>query len=279
MGQYIEVEDKVKLYVEDIGEGIPVVFIHGWPLNHKMFEYQFIQLPRQGYRCIGIDLRGFGKSDSPWEGYTYNRMADDIRAVIDELKLESAVLVGFSVGGAIAVRYMSRHASHGISKLILMGAAAPSFVQRDHFPFGAPEEQVEELLVAIHTDRPQMVTDFSKVFTATSGSDSFASWLHQHAVDASAQGTLRLLESLRDEDLRGDIASIRVPTAIFHGESDQICSIELAKLLHQGIAGSKLVIFEESGHGMLFDEPEKFSEELTGFLAGQQVPLDALTAN
>jgi pimeloyl-ACP methyl ester carboxylesterase len=85
-----------------------------------------------------------------------------------------------------------------------------------------------------------------------------------------------VLESLRDEDLRGDMASIRVPTAIFHGEKDDICSIELAKLQNQGIANSKLIVFEESGHGMLFDEPEKFSEELTGFLAGQQVPVNTL---
>ena len=276
MGQYIKVEDKVKLYVEDIGEGIPVVFIHGWPLDHRMFEYQFIQLPRQGYRCIGIDMRGFGKSDSPWEGYSYNRMADDIRAVIDELKLENAILAGFSLGGALAIRYMSRHAGHGISKLVLMGAAAPSFVQRNNFPFGAPEEQIENLLIAIHTDRPQMVTDFGKLFTAKSGSDSFTAWLHRQCVDASAHGTLRVLESLRDGDLHGDIASIRVPTAIFHGANDVICSFELAKLLNQGIPNSKLVVFEESGHGMLFDEPEKFSEELTGFMAGQQVPVKML---
>ncbi|SFL92974.1 Pimeloyl-ACP methyl ester carboxylesterase [Paenibacillus sp. 1_12] len=267
MGQYIQVEDKVKVYVEDIGEGTPVVFIHGWPLDYTMFEYQFMQLPRQGYRCIGIDLRGFGRSDSPWEGYSYNRLADDIRAVIDELKLDHAILAGFSLGGAVAIRYMSRHAGHGIAKLLLMGAAAPSFIQRDHFPFGAPEEQIEKLMIATLADRPQMVADFSKTFTDKGGSESFEEWLQMHGVNASAQGTLRALESLRDEDLRGDLANIQVPTAIFHGERDQICSFELAKLMNRGIANSRLVVFEESGHAMLFDEPDKFSEELTGFLA------------
>ncbi|MEK3719522.1 alpha/beta fold hydrolase [Paenibacillus sp. FSL H8-0034] len=267
MGQYIQVDDKVKIYVEDIGEGTPVLFIHGWPLDHTMFEYQFMQLPRQGYRCIGIDLRGFGRSDSPWEGYSYNQLADDIRVVIDELKLDNVVLAGFSLGGAVAIRYMSRHEGHGIAKLLLMGAAAPSFIQRSNFPFGAPEEQIEKLMLATLADRPQMVTDFSKIFTEKGGSASFEDWLHQHAVGASAQGTLRALESLRDEDLRGDLASIRVPTAIFHGEKDQICSFELAKLTNRGIANSRLIVFEESGHAMLFDEPDKFSEELTGFLA------------
>ncbi|WP_323131813.1 alpha/beta hydrolase [Paenibacillus xylanilyticus] len=109
MGQYVQVEDKVKIYIEDIGQGVPVIFLHGWPANHLMFEYQYTLLASHGYRCIGMDIRGFGKSDAPWESYSYDRMADDLRAVIDELQLENAALVGFSMGGAIASRYMSRH--------------------------------------------------------------------------------------------------------------------------------------------------------------------------
>ena len=98
MGIYIEVERGVKLYVEDVGSGRPVVLIHGWPLNRKMWEYQMNSLPQQGYRCILIDMRGFGRSDAPLHGYTYNRMADDIRVVVDELGVVGGTLVGFSMG-------------------------------------------------------------------------------------------------------------------------------------------------------------------------------------
>ena len=114
----------VNINVEDIGTGTPIVFIHGWALNHNMFEYQFTELPKHGYRCIGIDLRGFGDSDKPWDGYNYDTMTDDVRAVFDTLNLDNATLVGFSMGGAIAVHYMSRHQGFGISKLVLIGAAA-----------------------------------------------------------------------------------------------------------------------------------------------------------
>lgn len=69
---YVEVSPGVNVYVEDWGSGKPVFFIHGWPLSHRMFEYQFTQLPKQGYRCVGIDLRGFGKSDKPWGDYNYD---------------------------------------------------------------------------------------------------------------------------------------------------------------------------------------------------------------
>lgn len=106
MGHYVRVESGVKLYVEDLnlGGSKTIVFLHGWPLHHQQFEYQFDVLAAMGYRCIGIDWRGFGKSDKPIGGYNYNRLADDIRAVVDALQLDNFTLVGHSTGGAIAIR-------------------------------------------------------------------------------------------------------------------------------------------------------------------------------
>lgn len=89
-----------------------------------MFEYQFTELPNHGYRCIGIDLRGFGDSDKPWNEYNYDTMADDVKTVLDTLNIENATLVGFSMGGAISIRYMARHNGAHIQKLALLGAAA-----------------------------------------------------------------------------------------------------------------------------------------------------------
>ena len=83
MSHKIKAINGVNINVEEIGTGKPIVFIHGWPVNHNMFEYQFTELPKHGYRCIGIDLRGFGDSDKPWEGYNYDTMADDVKAVLN----------------------------------------------------------------------------------------------------------------------------------------------------------------------------------------------------
>lgn len=122
MGYFIEAEPSVNLYVEDINpqSGKAIVFLHGWPLSHLQFEYQFDDLSRKGYRCIGIDWRGFGRSDKPATGYNYNRLADDIRAVVEALQLNNFTLAGHSTGGAIALRYMSRYRGAGVSKLVLI---------------------------------------------------------------------------------------------------------------------------------------------------------------
>lgn len=267
MSHYVEVEPGVRIYAEDIGEGTPVIFLHGWPLNHKMFEYQFMELPRLGYRCIGIDLRGFGKSDAPWSGYNYCAMADDARAVIDRLGLSGATLVGFSLGGAVAVRYMARHAGHGIAKLLLVGAAVPSFVQREDFVVGTPPDKLDDMILQAYSDRPSLVMQFGKIFTAKKPSSGMGAWLHSLGFEASAVGTYKALESLRTEDLREDLPLVRVPTAIFHGVQDEVCPFELAEEMHGSVPGSTLHRFEESGHAILFDEPQLFSERLTAFLA------------
>lgn len=90
MGYYVNVEAGVKIFIEDVNpEGNKIIlFIHGWPLSHKQFEYQFNVLPAMGYRCIGIDWRGFGNSDKPFSGYHYDRLTDDIRAVVGALRLD-----------------------------------------------------------------------------------------------------------------------------------------------------------------------------------------------
>jgi non-heme chloroperoxidase len=268
MGYYITVEQNVNIFVEDIdpGYGKPILFLHGWPANHKMFEYQYNQLPKLGYRCIGVDYRGFGKSDRPWKGYSYNRLADDIRIVVDTLRLEDVTLAGHSMGGAIAIRYMARHAGHKVSKLALLAAAAPVFTQRPDYPYGITKEEVNKLIEGTYTDRPKMLDDFGNIFFARYLTESFKDWFHGLGIEASGHATAMCAISLRDEDLREDLSKINVPTGIFHGKQDKICPFVLAELMHAGIKGSELIPFKYSGHGLFYCELEKFNQELVRFI-------------
>ena len=111
----------MRVFVNDINPSgnKAIVFLHGWPANQHLFEYQYNKLPSLGYRCIGIDTRGFGYSDKPWNGYEYDRLADDILAVMRELKLRNVTLLGHSTAGAVAIRYMARHKGYGVAKLVL----------------------------------------------------------------------------------------------------------------------------------------------------------------
>jgi non-heme chloroperoxidase len=268
MGQYIAVEPDVEVYVEDVGQGKPIVFIHGWPVSHKMFEYQFTQLPQHGYRVVGVDLRGYGKSSKPWNRYSYDRFADDLRIVLDTLDLKDVTLAGFSMGGAIAIRYMARHEGQRVAKLALLGAAAPIFTQRPDYPYGLTTADVDGIIEGVYTDRPLQLDNFGKIFfhQENSVSPPFANWFHSLGMEASAHATAKSAELLRDTDLRPDLATISVPTGIFHGVDDKICPYAFATVLKAGIANSQIIRFEQSGHGLFYDEREKFNQELMRFI-------------
>jgi len=267
--EYVKVEPNVRLHITDAGEGKPIVLIHGWPLSDEMFEYQYNDLINKNFRVIGITLRGFGKSDKPYGAYDYNVHIADINKVLRKLDVKNAVMVGFSMGGAIAVRYVSEFNGAHVSKLVLAGAAAPIWTQRDDFQYNLPKKAVDELIKLNHHDRPKLLSDFAKIFSATETSlnEGIGNWLNGIGLSASSYATAQCLIALRDTDLRSDLAKIAVPTLIMHGKKDKICSFDLAEQMKAGIVNSHLVAFEKSGHSLFLEETHKFNTELIKFAA------------
>ena len=269
MGIYIAVEPNVNIYVEDLNPAgcKTILFIHGWPGNHNLFEYQFNQLPKQGYRCIGIDCRGFGLSDKPWTGYDYNSLSDDVRCVVEALNLNNFVLAGHSTGGAICVRYMARHAGYGVVKLALFAAAAPSLVQRPYFPYGLEMQAVIDIIAGTYKDRPSMLRKFGKTIFFNPVSGPLADWIFQLGLQAASWSTVAVERAWLSEQLFDDLTKVRVPTLIMHGVHDQIVPYPLGVIQNKLIAGSRLVTFENGGHGSFYDEKDKFNSELARFIS------------
>jgi pimeloyl-ACP methyl ester carboxylesterase len=265
--EYIEVENNVRLHITDAGEGRPIVLLHGWPLCDEMFEYQFIDLINNNFRVIGITLRGFGKSDKPWGDYGYNTHVLDIKKVLCQLEIDNAVLGGFSMGGAIAIRYLAEYKSAHISKLALFGAAAPIWTQRKDFPYNLPKSAVDDLIKLNNEDRPKLLLNFAKIFSATPSAlnEGMANWVNGMGLMASSYAMSQCLVALRDTDLRGDLDKITVPTIIMHGKKDKICSFDLAEQMHTGIKGSQLIAFKKSGHSLFLEEKQKFNDLLIEF--------------
>jgi non-heme chloroperoxidase len=265
--EYIEVEHNVHLHITDAGEGRPIILIPGWPLSDEMYEYQYNDLMNKKFRVIGITLRGFGRSSKPYGLYDYDTHARDIKSVLDNLDIKDAVLGGFSMGGAIAIRYIVKYNSAHVSKLVLAGAAAPSWTQRENFPYNLTAGSVDELIALNFKDRPKLLSDFAKIFSATEKSlnEGIGNWLNGIGISATAYATGQCLVALRDTDLREDIKKIKIPTLILHGKKDKICSFDLAEQMKAGIENSQLVSFENSGHSLFLEETKKFNDELIKF--------------
>ena len=266
--EFIEVEKDVRLHVSDLGEGNPVVLIHGWPLSDAMYEYQYPTLIKNGCRAIGITMRGFGQSDKPYGKYDYDVFASDIKVVLEELQIDHAVLCGFSFGGATVIRFAKNYNNEHISKLALFGAAAPCEVRKEDFPYGLPIEILNNLIDLNADNRPQLIEEFGKLFAAseTALPKNISEWLSRIQFQSSQYGMEQGLYMIRDSDLRADLAKITIPTAIFHGKLDKLCPFELAEQLHKGIVNSKLIVFENSGHALFLEERSKFNDELIKFV-------------
>lgn len=265
--EFIEVEKNVKLHVTDLGEGQPIVLIHGWPLNDAMYEYQYQYLEQKGFRVIGISLRGFGKSDKPYGRYDFDVFSDDIKVVLEKLKIENAVLGGFSMGGAVVIHYVTKYNAAHISKLALFAAAAPSWKQREGFPYGVTDAAAAGLIEQTMTNRQDLIAGFGAGFPAREGaiSKNVEKWLENINLEASPYAITKSITALRDLDLRPQLAKIKVPVAIFHGTHDKLCDFAFAEQLHKGIKDSYIVKFENSGHALFFEEAAKFNAELEKF--------------
>lgn len=270
MGFYVNVEPNVRIYVEDINPAgdKTILFVHGWPGNHNLFEYQYNQLPKLGYRCIGIDIRGFGQSDRPWHGYDYDSLADDLRCVIEALQLEDITLAGHSTGGAIVIRYMARHEGHGVSKLALFAAAAPSLIQRPYFPYGLTTETIQDIIQGTYANRPNMLVNFGNMIFHNYVTPSILDWIFELGLEASSWATAAIANTWIEEVLFEDLSMIRVPALILHGLNDIVCVFPLAVAQKERIPNAKLVPLESCGHFLFYDQMDRFNKELIEFVEG-----------
>ena len=129
--------DSVRLHIDDSGGGgRPVVLIHGWPLSAQAWEPQVSVLHAAGYRVVAYDRRGFGRSDKPESGYSYDTLADDLQRVMDQCELQDVTLVGFSMGGGEVARYIARHGESRLHSVVFAAAVPPYLMKTADNPDG-----------------------------------------------------------------------------------------------------------------------------------------------
>ncbi len=269
---HIKASPDVNLFYEDWGTGQPVVFIHGWPLSHEMWEYQLTELPKQGLRCIAYDRRGFGKSSKPWGSYDYDTLADDLKAVLDELDLKDVILVGFSMGGGEVARYFSRHGGARVAKAVLLGAVTPYMLQTADNPEGVPQEVFEKMTEQMKEDRADFLTSFGKQFFGVNlinhpVSQAMLDWCRTLALLGSPKATLECAKSFAETDFRKDMPHIKVPTLIIHGDKDQIVPIEVSgDRTAKMIPNARYIVYEDAPHGFYYTEKDKLNQDLLSFI-------------
>ena len=269
---FIETNDKTSLFYNDWGSGKPVVLIHGWPLDSDMWEYQSVFLASQGLRVISYDRRGFGRSSQPWSGYDYDILADDLKAVLDELELSDVTLVGFSMGGGEVARYMSRHGGARVAKAVLISAVTPYLLQTTDNPDGVDRGTFDQMVDGLQKDRPNFLATFGKKFLGAgllnfTVTNEIQQWMLMMALLGSPKATIDCVRAFSETDFRQDMAAFHVPTLVIHGDSDVTVPLEKSgQVAASMISSAQLKVYAGAPHGLFFTEKDRLNQDLLAFI-------------
>ena len=269
---FVKAQDGTQLYYKDWGTGRPVVFIHGWPLNADMWDYQMTHLASHGLRCIAYDRRGFGRSEQPWMGYDYDTLAQDLASVIEALDLTDVGLVGFSMGGGEVARYLGRHGSARVSRAALISAVTPYMLKTAEHPDGVDVSTFDKMVEGLMKDRPHFLAQFAPSFYGKTlldpkVSDEVLQWTLMMAMQGSQRATQACVRAFSETDFRSDLPRFGVPTLVVHGSADKTVPIEVAgRQAAKLIPGAQFIEYDGEPHGLFLTAKDRLGADLLGFL-------------
>jgi non-heme chloroperoxidase len=270
----IRTKDSTEIYYKDWGKGRPVLFSHGWPLNADAWDAQMMFLASRGFRCIAHDRRGHGRSGQPWDGNDLDTYADDLSALMEALDINGAIMIGHSTGGGEVARYLGRHGTARVAKVVLMSAIPPLMLKTKANPGGLPIEVFDGIRAGVAGDRSQYYRELSLPFYGANrpGSkvsqgvkDAFWMW----SMQVGLRGAYECIKAFSETDLTQDLGKIDVPTLVLHGDDDQIVPIAASALLSSKlIKGAILKVYPGAPHGMMVTHNDQLNNDLLAFIKG-----------
>jgi non-heme chloroperoxidase len=268
----ITTTDGTVLYYKDWGSGQPVVFSHGWPLDADAWDEQLNLVAANGFRGVAHDRRGHGRSSQPWNGNDLDTYADDLAELIAQLDLHDIILIGHSTGGGEVTRYIGRHGTSRVAKVILVGAIPPLMLRTEANPGGMPIEAFDEMRSALARDRPQFWEDVSIPFYGANREGSNVSqgvrdafW--RMSMAAGYKGAYDCIKAFSETDLTEDLKRFDVPTLIIHGDDDQIVPFaDSAALSSKIVPGAELKVYAGAPHGLMVTHRDRFHDDVLEFI-------------
>ena len=264
--------DGAEIFYKDWGTGQPVVFSHGWPLTADAWDAQMMFMGEHGYRVIAHDRRGHGRSQQTWDGNDMDTYADDLSALLDALDLHDVVLVGHSTGGGEVTRYIGRHGTGRVAKLVLLGAVPPLMLRTRTNPAGLPIEVFDELREKVVANRAEFFRDFAIPFYGFNRSEATFSqgivdafW--RQSMQAGIKPVVDCIAQFSETDFTEDLRKIDVPTLVAHGDDDQIVPIGASAMCTAHIVDDAVLkIYRGGAHGIATIQPDLVNADLLAFI-------------
>jgi pimeloyl-ACP methyl ester carboxylesterase len=256
----------------DKGRGVPLLFVHGFPLSRGAWQKQIDAL-RSSYRIIAPDLRGFGESQAGTGPVTMAQYADDLHALLQELSTGPVVLIGHSMGGYVSLAFLRQY-PRMVRGLVLVGTKAAKDTVKAAAARRATAEKVETkgVEVVIEAMAPKMLA-------ADNHDRAMAEQVRGFMASSKPAGVIGALLGMAERpDATGELARISVPTLVITGADDTLIPPTESEKLAQAIPGSQLNIIPHAGHLVAFEQPDKFNHVLEEWMdrAAFALPVSAL---
>ncbi len=267
----VTAKDGTRIFFKDWGSGKPVVLSHGWPLDADAWDAQMLFLVHKGYRVIAHDRRGSGRSGQSSRGNDVDTYADDLATVIDALDLKQATLVGHSMGGGEVARYIGRHGTSRVAKVVLISAVVPLMVKTESNPDGLPPAAFDGIRENLTGNRSVFYKNLAMAFY---GFNRPNAKVEQGTIDefwreAMAGSILGQYDCVRqfEVDYTGDLRKIDVPTLVLHGDDDQLVPVNVAgRMTAKIVKDATLKVYPGASHGMCTTHADQVNADLLSFL-------------
>jgi non-heme chloroperoxidase len=263
---FIVAKDGAELYWREWGAGAPILFLSSLGCGSRMWDYQMAAFADQGFRCVGFDRRGHGRSDEPASGYDFDTFADDVAGLVDHLDLSDLTLIAHSMAGGEAVRYLTRHGGKRVGRLVLIAPTTPMLLKTDDNPNGAPREGFEALWALWRRDYPKWIADNVAPFFIPETSPAMMRW-GANLLQTSLPVTLACARAMAEVDFRAEMRRIEVPALIIHGDRDRSAPIELTgEPSAELIPDCRLLVYPGAPHGLMFTHMDQLNADVLRFM-------------
>ncbi|HKD52210.1 MAG TPA: alpha/beta hydrolase [Candidatus Acidoferrum sp.] len=264
---YIEAGDGTQLFYQDWGTGKCLLFIHSMCLNSQIWQYNMLPLSDRGFRCVGYDRRGHGRSMQPGRGYDYDTLADDLACVINQLGLHAVTLVGHSMGAGEIVRYLSRHGAERVARIVFVAPGLPFMLKTPDNPEAQERSVSDQVFASWYRDYPGWVASGVPSFVPEM-SNAQMEWVGSLCMQASLKALTDCYHAVIETDFRREVAAIRLPTMIVQGDKDTAALIDFTgRRTAQLIKGSQFKVYRGAPHGLMVTHAEQLNNDLAQFVA------------
>lgn len=267
---YLEAEDGAKIYYEDHGEGHPLLLVHGWMCSSKFWQKNVPDLAK-AFRVVAVDLRGHGNSSKTLTGHTVRQYARDVREVIEHLGLHDIVLVGWSLGGPVALSYYEQYGRDARLKALGLLDSAP-------FPFSSAGwnshalknynfDGMNATFAALTANPRKFAIAFTTKMFKQKPSDADMDWVVAELMKTPTWIAEAVYSTFLMSDYAKSLPTIKVPVIVFAANSGVFHNgIAMGKAIAAQVPQGTFIPFEDAGHILFYEQPQKFNAAITDFV-------------